>query len=195
MPQISKRRRQALAAIESRWRKENDDQSNDVFIPEISINMDDFNGHKEEQEFFKNKISILDIGNIFEVIGQETSLRSLSVLMYLSLMYFGIAWREIDSFLKDIGGLSAETCNKWGTILLEQELEEFLVDNRGGKHGECFYDMYPELESMAKLYALEGCKRKSASFTCLELAQYVDDQYYELTGEVRIVFIDFFLYS
>ena len=38
---------------------------------------------------------------------------------------------------------------------------------------------------MAKSYALEACQMKSASFTSLELAQYLDKQYYDLTGEVR----------
>lgn len=140
----------------------------------------------------KDKISILDIGNLFEIIREESSSRSLSVLVYLMLIYFGISWREVDSFLKDIGGLTAETCNRWSTVLLEQGLEEFLEDNRGGKHSERFYDIYPELEYKGKLYALEGCKRKSACFTCLELAQYLNDEYYNFTGQVRIMLSDFF---
>jgi hypothetical protein len=188
MPQKSKRRSQSAAAIRSRWAKKNIDQSDDVFNSEISINVPDIDEDKKEKDILKNKISILDIGDLFEIIRQETSLRSLSVLLHLSLMYFGIPWRKIDSFLKDIGGLSAETCNKWSTSLIEQDLEGFLEDNRGGKHGEGFFDIYPELENLAKLYAVEACKRKSASFTCSELAEYLDDQYYELTGEVRIAF-------
>ena len=32
----------------------------------------------------------------------------------------------------------------------------FFEDNRGGKHGLTFFDIYPELENMAKLYALES---------------------------------------
>ncbi len=43
MPQISKRRSQAIAAIKSRWAKKNTDRSDDVFNPEISINVHDFN--------------------------------------------------------------------------------------------------------------------------------------------------------
>ncbi|CAF1406848.1 unnamed protein product [Adineta steineri] len=153
MPQISKRKCQAVAAIKSRWSKKNNDQSDDVFNSEILINMHDFIGNNEEKDFLKNK--------------------------------FGISWREIDLFLKDIGRLSTETCNKWGTVLMEQDLEDFLEENRAGKHDQSFFDIYPELEIVAKLYALNACKRKSASFTCSELAEYVNDQYYELTGEVK----------
>jgi len=195
MPQKSRRRCQSAAAIKSRWAKKNIDRPDDVFNPELSINMHDLNEDNKEKDFLKNKISILDIGNLFGAIAEETSLRSLSVLIYLSLMYFGLPWRKIDLFLKDIGALTAQTCNKWSTTLIEEELEEFLEDNRGGKHDESFYDIHPELENLAKLYALDACKRKAASFTCSELAGYLDEQYYELTGEVRIGFIIFFLYT
>jgi hypothetical protein len=188
MPQKSKRRSQSAAAIRSRWAKKNIDQSDDVFNTEISINVPDIDEDKKEKDILKNNINILDIGNLFEIIKQDTSLRSLSVLLHLSLMYFGIPWRKIDSFLKDIGGLSAQSCNKWSRILIEEDLEEFLEDNRGGKHSESFFDVYPELESLAKLYAVEACTRKAASFTCSELAEYLDDQYYEVTGEVRFAF-------
>ncbi|CAF1686736.1 unnamed protein product [Adineta ricciae] len=185
MPQKSKRRSQSAAAIRSRWVKKNIDQPGDVFNPEISINMPDADDDQKEKDILKNNINILDIGNLFEIIKQDTSLRSLSVLLHLSLMCFDIPWQKIDSFLKDIGGLSAESCNKWSRILIEEDLEEFLEDHRGGKHTESFFDIYPELESLAKLYAVEACKRKAASFTCWELAKYLDDQYYEVTEEVK----------
>lgn len=76
----------------------------------------------------------MDIGNLFEALLEETSIRPLCVLVYLSLVYFGKPWRDIDLSLKAIGGLTAETCNKWSAYIIEQDLEEFLQDNRGGKH-------------------------------------------------------------
>ena len=185
MPQKSKRRSQSTAAIRTRWAKKNVDQLGDAFVPEIPIDLHDSNENDKEKNGLKNKISVLDIANLFGALSEETSIRPLSVLVYLSLVYFGISWRDIDLFLKAIGGLAAETCNKWSTDIIEQDLEEFLQDNRGGKHEESFYDTYPELENLAKLYALNGCKRKIASFTCSELASYIDDEYYKLTGEVR----------
>ncbi|CAF1533004.1 unnamed protein product [Adineta ricciae] len=130
-------------------------------------------------------MTVLDIENLFEALLEEASIRPLYVLVYLSLVYFGIPWRNIDLFLKAIGGLAANTCSRWGTDIIEQDLEEFLQDNRGGKHEESFYDTYPELENLAKLYALNGCKRKLASFTCSELDSGVDDEYYKLTGETK----------
>ncbi|CAF1597815.1 unnamed protein product [Adineta ricciae] len=185
MPQKSKRRSQSAAAIKSRWAKKNVDLLDDGFVPDIPTDLHDSNENNKENNCLKNKMSVLDIGNLFEALSEETSIRPLSVLVYLSSVNFGIPWRDIDLFLKAIGGLTAKTCNKWSTDIIEQDLEEFLQDNRGGKDEESFYDTYPELENLAKLYALNGCKRKSASFTCSELASYVDDEYYKLTGETK----------
>ena len=102
-------------------------------------------------------------------------------------MYFGVFWRKVDSLLKQIGSLSAETSNKWSEIFIGQDLDDFLENNRGGKRSQSFYDTFSEMENAAKLYALESCKRKSASFTAMKLAEYLDRQYYELMGEVRKV--------
>ena len=141
--------------------------------------------YKEQQEFsLVGNIDASDIGDLFEILKNQTSIRSLSILVYLSLTYFGVSWRKVDIFLKQLGALSAETCNRWSEVFIQGDLDEFFEDNRGGKHGLSCFDIYPELENVAKLYALESCKRKSASFNALELAQYLDKQYYESTGEV-----------
>ncbi|CAF1391906.1 unnamed protein product [Adineta ricciae] len=61
----------------------------------------------------------------------------------------------------------------------------YTIDNRGGINEERFYDTYLELESLEKLYALDECERKSASFASVELASYLDHEYYKLTGETK----------
>ncbi|CAF4678368.1 unnamed protein product, partial [Didymodactylos carnosus] len=60
--------------------------------------------------------------------------------------------------------------------------DEFLVDRRGGKRGDGFYDSHPEIEMEARAFAIEACGRKAASFTVQELAQYIDSRFYELYG-------------
>ncbi|CAF1687126.1 unnamed protein product, partial [Adineta ricciae] len=82
-----------------------------------------------------------------------------------------------------IGGVRGKSYKNWGTIWVEQDLEEFFEDNRGGKHDVSFYDICLELENLIKLYALDACKRKAASFTSSELAGYQEEQYYELVGQ------------
>ncbi|CAF3044042.1 unnamed protein product [Rotaria sp. Silwood2] len=41
--------------------------------------------------------------------------------------------------------------------------------------------MFPELATDAKLFAIESCSRKSADFTAIDLANFVDAKFYELT--------------
>lgn len=184
MPQKSKKRSRAVAALGRRWTTDTcaipEVDSDEDFVLNSSCMVDDV-----PEDPLKDKIDLTDIADLFGIVKSETSSRSLSVLLYMSLTYFGVSWRKSDLFLKEIGALSVEVCNKWSKIFIEGALEDFLEDRRGGKHGQSLFDVYPELENMGKLYALEGCKRKTASFTVRELAQYIDKEYYKLTGEVR----------
>lgn len=68
---------------------------------------------------------------------------------------------------------------------MTEDFQEFCADGRGGKQIAAFYDVYPELEIQGRRFAIEGASRKSASFTVQELAEYVDQQYYSLTGEAK----------
>ena len=72
--------------------------------------------------------------------------------------------------LREIGALSSETSPKWVNILRSDDFDEFGTDNRGGKHGEEFYDIYPKLGLIAKAHAIEHWAKKSADFTSLGLA-------------------------
>ena len=45
-----------------------------------------------------------------------------------------------------------------------------------------FFDIYSELEIAAKLFVAEACSRKAADFKALDLANYIDSKYYELTN-------------
>ncbi|CAF4933425.1 unnamed protein product, partial [Rotaria socialis] len=49
-----------------------------------------------------------------------------------------------------------------------------------GKRGDSFYDIYPELEEEARAFAVIECNKKAASFTAYELAQFIDNRYYEI---------------
>lgn len=50
MPQISKRRCQAAAAIKNRWTKKTDLQIDDIYIPEISINLPVLNENSHQKK-------------------------------------------------------------------------------------------------------------------------------------------------
>ncbi|CAF0872802.1 unnamed protein product [Rotaria sordida] len=83
-----------------------------------------------------------------------------------TLTYFGISWRTIDDFLQQIGGTTCRTAHKWAETFIADDLDEFNEECRGRKR----FDRY---------------QRKDASFTSLEMAQYLDQQYYKLTGRVK----------
>lgn len=104
---------------------------------------------------------------------------------YLTLTHFGVTWRKTEEFMQQIGGMSPRTCHKWAETFIEEDYDDFVEDHRRGKRRDAFFDTFPELETKMKLYAIEGATRKNASFSSLELARYLDDQYYALTGEVR----------
>ncbi|CAF1530081.1 unnamed protein product [Adineta ricciae] len=162
---IEKKIGQSVAALRNRWVKENIDRSEEVFYVGSAINVDELNEDNKQEDFFNNKISVLNTGNLLEIIKQETSLRSLSMLVFLSLMYFGIPRREIDSFSKDIGALTAETCHKSSANLIEQDLDELLVDNRSGKHSEGLvaYERGDSYKDVLKMYFSSICKANVVS--------------------------------
>ncbi|CAF1484647.1 unnamed protein product [Rotaria sordida] len=64
-------------------------------------------------------------------------------------------------------------------------LDLFCGDNRGGKRIAEFYDVYPEVELAAKSYSIERCANKSADFTALDLAIFIDQNYYELINTTK----------
>jgi hypothetical protein len=152
MPQKSKRKCRATTAAGRRWTTETFARSDTDSDEQILMNLSNMSESDQPEFSLKDKINIADIGDLFEVVKSQTSLRSLSVLIYLSLTYFGASWRKADLFLKQIGALSAETCNKWSEVFIEGVLDDFLEENRGGKRGQSFFDTFPELENIANMH-------------------------------------------
>ncbi|CAF1305646.1 unnamed protein product [Didymodactylos carnosus] len=115
----------------------------------------------------------MDSSDDDNVIGNEKN---------ITLRHFNITWRATDNFMSAVGGMRCMTAQKWAEIFLTGDFEMFVKDDRGGKQGESFFDVHPELEIAAKLYVAEACSQKSAVFKALDLANYIDSQYYELTN-------------
>ena len=187
MPAVSKRRSHSKRVS---WRRcKDDDSGNEDYGFDIKMSNGLMNlERKEEGTELTDKIHLEDIGDVYEMNKQEPLQRSLSVLPYLTLTHFAVSWRKIEEFMQHIGGMSPETCHKWAETFIEKDYDDFVEENRGDKRGDSFFDTFPELEIKMKLYAIEGATRKKASFTSLELVGYLDDQYYELTGEVSRFF-------
>jgi hypothetical protein len=95
----------------------------------------------------------------------------------MSLRHFGRSWRDVESFLISIRGMTARTSHKWGNILVTKDFDEFINDDRGGKRGDSFWDSYPDLELEAKQFVIQECSKKEASFRGETLVRFVDDRF------------------
>jgi hypothetical protein len=67
-------------------------------------------------------------------------------------------------------------------VFISGDLDEFQGENRGGRHISDFYDYFPDLEDSARQYTLERGLQKSADFTVLDLANFIDKTFYEITN-------------
>jgi len=103
----------------------------------------------------------------------------------MSLRHFNITWRDCDLFLQEIGALTIQTCQKWVDVFVSGDFDHFCSDNRGGKRVEEFYELFPEIELEAKLFAIERCSKKSADFTAWDLATFIDEKFYETTNTIK----------
>ncbi|CAM4873059.1 unnamed protein product [Rotaria socialis] len=176
MPPKSNRQSQCFNAIKSRWSTESDASSDDSNFSMETSDEDE----ADTKLNFRDTIQICDIADMFEFCKNQCNIRYLSVLIYLILRRFNISYEETHRFLKTIGGLTADVTHKWSNVFMNGNFDEFLIDGRGGKRGDSFYDVYPELEVDAKAFAVLQCEQKAPSFTVYDLAQFIDKEYYEV---------------
>ncbi|CAF4565244.1 unnamed protein product, partial [Rotaria socialis] len=61
-------------------------------------------------------------------------------------------------------------------------------EGRGGNgnHHEIFYNIFPKLETDAKVFTIESCSRKSTDFTGTDFANYVHAKFYEITQTEKL---------
>ena len=125
------------------------------------------------------------IGDLFEMCNEQYNAKKLSVLLYMTLRHFNICWADAEKFMRRIGGIYCKTAQKWANIFLTGDFEEFNKEQRGGKRGDSFYDVYSEIEADAKAYAAIECSKKSGEFLAERLAKFIDTKHYDLSGEIK----------
>ena len=123
---------------------------------------------------FKDKLDLPSIGDVFESCKCEYGSCELSVFIYMVWRHFGHRWRDIDALLHNIGGNQCKMAHKWAETFLTDEFDTFEDDGRGGKHNDGFCDLFLELEIEAKAFVIESCSKKSAYFSAVDLARYLD---------------------
>ena len=184
MPKVKKQRQHMIDAIQRRWSIDYSEDSSDIVThdDEDIIGEDDVDN--ERIDFSKESI-MDDIKDLFSFCKQNLDTRYLSVLLYTSLRYFGHSWRNIESFLLRIGGITAKTAHRWSNILINGDFDEFISDERGGKRSESFWDCYPDIELEAKCFVIEQCSSKKSNFNVEMLAMFIDRRFYEINETVK----------
>ena len=84
---------------------------------EYRIDVDD------EESNFKEKLLLIDIGDLAEMCKTKCDTKYLSTLLYMSLRFFDITWEDADDYLKNIGLMSSQTSHKWVTVFIRGDYE------------------------------------------------------------------------
>jgi len=182
MPGLSKKQLHLRSAIAQRWSTENTSSESEGSEEDDSKMDIDFKVDTDEEGDFLEKFDLNDIGDLLELCQQQGNLKNISLLLYMTLRYFSITWREVNDFLQQIGAMRCETAHKWAKIYLTGDLIEFNSDNRGGKLKGSFYDIFPDIENEAKLFAADECQKKTSDFKAADLRNFIDAKFYEVTG-------------
>ena len=66
----------------------------------------------DEVVAFSEKLLLNDIGDLAEICKSKCDTKYLTTLLYISMCYFNIKWKDINQFLKDVGFMTAETSRK-----------------------------------------------------------------------------------
>lgn len=138
-------------------------------------------------DFDDNNVNVTldNIGDIFELCLNECNYKTLSSFIYMALRHFLLTWRSIDEFMMKIGAMRYATAKKSAEQFIDGDFDMFLIDQRGGKRGYSFYDVYPEIEIDAKLFVADACSKKSGNFTSIDLARHIDKLYYKVTNTTK----------
>ncbi|CAF4180647.1 unnamed protein product [Rotaria sp. Silwood2] len=111
---------------------------------------------------FSEEQLLTDIGDLAEMCKSKCGTKYLSTLIYMSLRSFNIKWEAVDAFFKDTGLMTAQTSHQWATIFITGDYEE-----------------------ACEAFVVHACSQKSADFKAMDLAQFIDEKYYEVTGIIK----------
>ncbi|CAF1671912.1 unnamed protein product, partial [Adineta ricciae] len=135
---------------------------------------------------FREENVMNDIGDLFELCRAHCPIKYLSVLLYMTMKRFDIGWQQSNEFLSAIGGLTVETAHKWTQIYIHGDFDDFCSENRGGKHSDGFYDLFPDIEIEAKSFVLQRCSQKTSNFVVNDLGNFIDEKFYLTTDIVKV---------
>lgn len=163
-------------------------QTDDLISDSNKINLDEnkknINKSVMDEFTFSNVADLIDI--LIDSCPKWSSInnRILSMIIYITLRKGNIQFEEARKILKDLNLLSIQTCHSWLlTIAEEDDLCVLLNDGRGKYKRELFYELYPDLELLAKSYSLENASKKNCSFAVKNLANFIDKEFISIYGK------------
>jgi hypothetical protein len=99
----------------------------------------------------------------------------------MMMRHCGHTWRFIDEIFTQISAHQWETSRELSNVFFCGDLQDFFSEGRGAKHHESFYDIFPELETEGKMFAMACCSEKHSSFKVCDLTEFIDRRFYEIT--------------
>ena len=180
MPRTNKRRSHSRHFLTKR--RSSSDFAERKSISLSSSDEDEIHYYEEPDKSvdFTDKAMLDNIGDLFALCKEECGSKNVSILVYMLLRHFNLLWRDAEDFLKKIGAMNIVSCHKWSQVFLNEDLDTFVEDGRGGKRRSSFWDCYPELEILAREFSIDACSRKASSFSVQELAGFITKKFYEL---------------
>ena len=102
------------------------------------------------------------------------------------LRHFGHTWRDMDALLHNIGGIQCKIAHKWAETFLTGDFDAFEDNGRDSKHNDGFYSLFRGLKIEAQGFVIKSGSKKSADFSAVDMATYLDKRFYELTQTSKI---------
>ena len=161
----------------SKFKKENSKMETDQTSDEEDVTYDPV----IEDNLNENSISEEIMGGLLDLVFSDNSIRNVSVFSFGLLMKFGINFSEIQKFFATIGLQKAGTSRDNLIKLKKEGLEK----KSGGYRSSSFYDDFPEIETLAKVFVSEKSQKKSCCFKVLDLCEYIDTLFYEISNTVK----------
>lgn len=105
--------------------------------------------------------------------------RILSILIFCILKFFDITNADANRLFQVINCLQVETIIKQLKRFIQLDTQQFVIDGRGGKHEDSFYDVFPYIKIEAKSFVAQETAKTKCSFRISELAKFISKLYYE----------------
>ena len=176
MPKIKTGKLKNLKNL-NKFKKENSKMETDQTSDEEDLTYDPV----IEDDLNENSISDEIMGGLLDLVFSDNSIRNVSVFSFGLLLKFGINFSEIKTFFATIGLQKAGTSRDNLIKLKKEGLEK----QSGGYRFSNFYEDFPEIEILAKVFVSERTQTKSCSFKVADLCEYIDKMFYEISNTVK----------